>query len=393
MPLDHSTAARSPLVDMSRHDLESYSITNLLRSIADPRNHPHGLEREVSDTIAKRLDRSTAGFFIPTTIPIDRRMVDAARTMTGQRATSATAYAATTGSTGSNSLIATNLLAGSFIEVLRNKAKVMGLGARMLSGLVGNISIPRQTGPSTAFWIAPEGTDIPESEASFDNVAMTPRTVGTYSQVTRQMLMQSTPEIEMLVRDDLAAVMALAIDAAAISGTGANGQPTGILNTTGIQSLALGTNGGALTFDAMVGLETLLAEANVQETDLAYLTNAKQIGALKLLKDTTGKYLWTQYTGNSFPATGTPGEVNGYKVARSNQVPSNLVKGTSGAALSAVILANWSELIIGEWGVMELLPNPYGAGFKSGSIEFRALQSVDIAVRHPASFAAITDAL
>ena len=261
----------------------------------------------------------------------------------------------------------------------------------MLSGLVGNIAIPRQDSATSTYWVSPEGADLTESEVLFDQVTMSPKTLGARSQYTRQLLMQSTPDIEMLVRDDLSKVMALAIDAACVSGTGANGQPTGILNTAGIGSVALGANGGAITIDALIDLETTLTEANVDEENLAYLTNAKQIGALKKLKDANGRYLWTQYPGVFGQRTPTPGEINGYMAARSNNVPSNLTKGT-GTNLSAVIFGNWGELIIGEWGVLEVLPNPYGAGFNSGSIDIRALQSVDVKMRHTASFAAITDA-
>lgn len=378
-------------LDLSPTEQKQYSLIRAIAASMSGNWKGAGFELECSQAIAKRANRETTGFFMPSDIPIDAAMANAARAMAAQRTTSATAYAATLGTNGTASMIATNLLAGSFIEVLRNKARVMSLGARMLTGLVGNVTIPRQDTASSAYWISPEGSDITESEATFDLISMTPRTLGAYSMMTRQMMMQSTPDIEMLVREDLAAVMALAVDLGCISGTGANGQPTGILNHSGIQSVPLGTNGGPITFDALVALETLLTEQNVDETNLAYLTNAKLIGELKLLKDTTGRYLWTQYTGNSFPATGTPGEVNGYKVARSNQVASNLTKGT-GTGLSAVIFANWSELIIGEWGVMEIVPNPYGAGFKSGSIEIRAMQSLDINLRHPVSFAAITDA-
>jgi HK97 family phage major capsid protein/HK97 family phage prohead protease len=380
-------------IDASVKELKSYSLIRALNAAITKDWTKAGFELECSAEIQKRAGRDgTNGFFLPMNIPTDTRAAEARRMLGGERTTSATAYGATvnTGQGGGN-LVATNLLAGSFIEVLRAKARVMSLGARMLSGLVGNVAIPRQDTATASYWVSPEGADVTEAEAVFDLVSMTPHTIGARSQITRQMLMQSTPDIEMLVRDDLAAVLGLGIDLAAISGTGADGQPTGILNRAGIGSVALGTNGGPITIDALIALETSLMTQNVDENDLNYLTNARQVGALKTLKDTNGRYLWTQYPGVFGQRTPTPGEINGYPVARSNQVPSDLTKGT-GTGLSAVIFANWSELFIGEWGVLEILPNPYGAGFNSGSVDIRALQSVDINLRHVASFAAITDA-
>ena len=380
-------------IQLSASEIEKYSIC---RGIISQLTRGNSLEVEISNQIKKDCGgeighRGLAGLMVPSDLPFGVKGSRALALAEAQRATSATAYGATVGTTGGSSLVATTLLAASFIDVLRAKAKVMSLGPTLLSGLVGNVAIPRQDTPASAYWLSPEGSDATESEGTFDQVTLSPKTVGARSQYTRQLLMQSTPDIEMLVRNDLAKVLALAIDAASISGTGANGQPTGILNTVGIGSVALGANGAPLTIDALIELETALTEANVDEENLAYLTNAKQIGVLKQLKDANGRYLWTQYPGVFGQRTPAPGEINGYPVARSNNVPSNLTKGT-GTNLSAAIFGNWSDLVIGEWGAIEILPNPYGAGFNSGSIDIRALQSVDVKLRHAASFAAITDA-
>jgi HK97 family phage major capsid protein len=389
-------AASAGFVDASAREFKSYSIVRAVMASLTGDWSKAGFERECSNAVAKRADKETNGFFLPVNLPFSVEGVrslppDLARAMEAERATSATAYGATINASNASNLVATNLLAGSFIEMLRAKARVMSLGPTMLSGLVGNVAIPRQDAAAQVYWVSPEGTDLTESEGNFDMVTLSPHTLGARSQYTRQLLMQSTPDIEMLVRNDLAKVMALGMDAAVIAGTGANGQPTGILNTAGIGSVAMGANGGPITIDALIDLETSLATANVDETNLAYLTNSKQIGALKKLKDTTGRYLWTQYPGVFGQRTPTPGEINGYPVARCNNVPGGLTKGT-GTNLSAAIFGNWSDLIIGEWGVLEILPNPYGAGFNSGSIDIRALQSVDVKLRHAASFAVITDA-
>ena len=128
------------------------------------------------------------------------------------------------------------------------------------------------------------------------------------------------------------------------------------------------------------------------EDNLAYLTNAKVVGALKKLKSTTGQYLWTNSPLGQ--RSGTPGEINGYSVARTNQARSNLTKGSASGVASEVYFGNWSELLIGEWGVLEIVPNPYDStAFKQGGILLRAMQSIDVQVRHAASFAVMSDAL
>jgi HK97 family phage major capsid protein/HK97 family phage prohead protease len=360
--------------DMSGKEKARYSMLRAINAVINKNWKEAGFELEVSNDIGKRMGKSSDGFFMPTNIPFAQRAQ----------------YAAGAPATGGVN-VATNLLAGSFIEVLRNKARVMQLGATVLSGLVGNVDIPRQNGASSTFWVTEAG-NLTESEATFDKVSLALKSIGTFSAITRQMLMQSTPDIEMLARADLIAQIALGIDLAALSGTGAGGIPLGIANIAGIGSVIGGTNGAQLSIDHVIDLETQIAQANADVDSMAYLANAKSVGWLKKAKSTTGQYLWTNIPGGQ--RSGTPGEINGYAVARSNQARSNLTKGTAAGICSEVFFGNWSELLIGEWGVLEIMPNPYDATlFKQGGVLLRAMQSLDVAVRHAASFATMSDAL
>lgn len=369
--------------DMSAKEKANYSMIRAINAAINQNWKEAGFELEVSNDIAKRMGRGTQGFFMPTNLPV--------RTGPGVQ------YADASGSgTGGAALVATNLLAGNFIEVLRNKARVMQLGATVLSGLTGNVDIPRQSGVTSTYWVT-EGGAVTEAEPAFDKITLQHRTIGALQAVTRRMLAQSTPDIEMLLRADLIAQIALGIDAAALYGTGLNGQPTGIAATSGIGAVVGGTNGAALTIDHLIDLETALTENNAPEESLAYLGNARTVGALKKLKSTTGQYLWTNLPGGQ--RSGTPGEINGYTFARSNQARKNLTKGTQDGSTAAkscseIFFGAWSELLIGEWGVLEIVPNPYDSTlYPQGGVLLRALQSLDIGVRHPVSFARMADAI
>jgi len=366
--------------DLSPKEKARYSMMRAVNAALTGNWEKAGFELECNNAVSKSLGRGAQnerGFFIPTNIPMAQR---AAYTV-------GTPGSGTTGGT----MVATNLLAGSFIEVLRNKARVLQLGATMISGLVGNVDIPRQTGQSATFWTA-EGVNTSEGEATFDKVSLSMKTIGTFSQITRNMLMQATPDIDMIARADMMAAIALGIDLAALSGSGSGAQPLGIANISGIGSVVGGTNGAAVSIDNYIDLETQVTNANVPEDTLAYLTNARTIGSTKKLKSTTGQYLWTNAPNGQ--RLGTPGEINGYPVARSNQARNNLTKGTSSGVCSEIFFGAWSELLIGEWGVLEIVPNPYDAAvYKNGGVLLRALQSLDIQVRHAASFATMSDAL
>lgn len=372
-------AGRSGDVDLSEREQREYSLVRAIQASISKDWSKAGLEREVSLTLARETNRETEGFFMPLNLRMEQRA----------------AYAVGATATGGAN-VATNLLAGSFIEVLRNNALIMNLGPTVLSGLVGNIAIPRQISQTQTYWVT-EASAITEAEATFDQVTLSPKQLGARSQYSRLMLQQSTPDIEGLVRNDLARVMALGIDLAAINGSGSSGQPKGILNQSGIGTVAMGTNGAAFVnattagvsgIDQLIQLESKLDIANALNGSLAYLTNAKVVAALKQLKTQYADYLWTDNLDNR--AAGTPGMINGYPVARSNQMPSSFTKG-SGTNLSGLIFGDFSQLLIGMWGGIEVLPNPYGAGYSAGSVDIRAMQTVDINVRHAEAFAAITD--
>jgi len=206
------------------------------------------------------------------------------------------------------------------------------------------------------------------------------------------MLLQGSLDVEALIRSDMLQNLALGIDLAAIVGTGLNNEPLGILNTPEIGSVAIGANGGAPGWNHLVELETLVSEANADANACYYLTNARTRGKLKTTSKVTGQdvFLWTDALNPGQAGGGTIGMINGSIAAVSNQVPSNGIKGT-GTGLSSIIFGDFSQLLIGLWGVLEIMPNPYGQGYPSGTVQIRAMLDADCALRHPEAFAVCTD--
>jgi len=279
--------------------------------------------------------------------------------------------------------VSTDLLVANFIELLRNRMMVRQAGATVLAGLVGDVAIPKQTGGATAYWVAESGAPT-EGAQTFGQLALAPKTVGAYTDISRKLLIQSAIDVENFVRIDLATILAIAIDLAALHGTGADNQPTGVAATSGIGSVAGGTNGLAPAWSHIVGLETEVAVDNADIGALGYMTNAKVRGKLKTVdKGTdTGNWVWD--------AGANP--LNGYPAHVTNQVSSALTKGTSSGVCSAIFFGNWADLIIGMWGGVDILADPY-TGSTTGTVRVVALSDVDIGVRHAESFAAMLDAL
>lgn len=403
--------AESPEVGLSEREVQSYSFCRALLAAQDPANARKiaPFEMEVSDAAqAKRDDtdprikeRMGAGAITLAVDVLNRGM----NVQSNQAAAMARALAArvsrssaemqsyfrdlTVGApTGGGNLVATELLGSSFIDLLRNAMILDRLGITMLRDLNGNIAIPSQTGAATGYWVA-EGGAPTESQQTIGQMPLTPKTVGAFTDFTRRLLLQSSLDVELFVRMDLARVLGLEVQNGAFNGTGASNQPTGLFNIAGLGSVAMGTNGSAPTYDMAVDLETAVANSNADIGNLAYVTNSKVRGKLRktqVFTGTNGQPVWTSGRERGI------GEVLGYDAYVTNTVPSNLVKGSSGAVCSAAAFGNWGDFVAGFWGGVDLMLDPY-ANATSGGKRVIALQDVDFNVRNVASFAVVKDIL
>lgn len=346
------------------------SLTRAVRSIVE-NGHLDGREREISDELTRRHGRKPEGFYIaPSSL---------------QKRTSMTT---TSGSLGGYT-VPTDHRGDLMIDILSNVSKVRDLGATILRNLQGDISIPKLTQSTTAEWVS-EGSAANESNLTFGALAMSPKQVTGLVHYTRKLLLQSDPSIEDLVNRDLTRQIGLAVDQAAISGTGSSNQPAGILSTTGIGDVSGGTDGLLPAWSHIVALESEVAAANADMGALGYLTNAYVRGILKettkVSSDAGAGFIWEPGNEPGFDS------LNGYRAAVSNQVPSNLDKGSSTDVCSAIIFGNWSDLIIAEFGAIDIIVDPYTYA-STGNIRIAAHYFCDIGVRHADSFAAMQDTL
>ena len=372
-------------VELDQRDAASYSISAGIRAAlnGDWSSREAGLVREMSQEVQQQSGFSQSGkrgFFVPFS------------------ALSKRATYVTSGATTGGNLVATDLMADEFIEALRNNSVMLNLGVRTMTGLVGDVAIPRRSGVASTYYLSTETTAITQSESTFDQVTLSPKNLAALSKYSRQTLLQATPGIEDLIRRDLTDGINLGIDLGILNGSGSSGQPTGILNTAGIGSVALGTNGGAITVNSLVDLEeqVLIDNGAVNRDAIGYVTNAKVLAELKKLRaggstTTDGAYLVNDQL-DAIGRGGTPASVNGYPLYVTNQVPSNLTKGTSSGVCSAVLMGDFSQAMVGFYGNgIEIVVGEDSDDFSKALTSVRAIVSYDVAVRHAESFAAILD--
>jgi HK97 family phage major capsid protein/HK97 family phage prohead protease len=366
--LDKLAAAptETDTIDLTPREAKEYSY---VRAIAAALGRAEGqtvsgFEVEISQDIERNMPQNykrNGGIFVPLTL---------------QRAAIAEALYNTSGK-GASTVFTQP---GEFIDMLRNASVAVGLGARVMSGLTGPVSFPSQTAASTAYWMPEnDGTDVTASNATLSSVSLTPKTLQATTAFSRQLMAQASMDVEAFIRTDLAAVHALAWDVAVMHGTGSNNQPTGIYAASNVNAVAMG---GVPTFGKLVDMITEVLKDNALAGSLAFATTPGMAGKLAqtvVAASTDTRMIWAGALDN--------GNLAGYKAVASNQVSAVL----GGGSEHGLIFGNWQDAMIGMWGALELVVDPY-AKKKQGMIEVTSFQLCDVALRHVGSFCKATGA-
>ena len=352
--ISNNTPLETPSeIGMTKEEVRDFSLVKAIRAMANPSDRQAQkdaeFEFECSAEAARQYGKDAQGIMLP---------AEVLKTW-GKRDIN---------SSDDSTLISEDYRGGDFIDVLRNESSVMQAGATMLRGLQGNVVIPKKTAASSAGWIATEGTAASESEFTSGSVTMSPKVIGAFTDATRLLLQQSSLDVENLIRDDLTKSIATAIDLGALAGSGSSGQPTGIANTSGINTTTFAAANP--TWAEIVAMESAVANDNALTGSLGYICRPADFGTLKTTEKASGTAQFVVSPDNT---------MNGYNVIRSNQV-------TSGD----FYFGNFADLLIGMYGGLDITVDPYALS-TSGGVRIVALQTVDVAVRHAVSFCKSSD--
>jgi HK97 family phage major capsid protein len=317
-------------------ELRSYSVAKAIREASA--GNLTGVEREQHDELSK--GREVRGVMIPTAMIFGEQR------------------AMTVGGSAGNT-VATAM--GGLIDRLRPTLAVQGLGATVISGLVGNLDLPRLTSGPTAHWVAEDGSST-ASDSTFDKVSLAPKTVTGEMYLSRRLTLQSGVAIESLLRNDLAFVLAQALDRAAVQGGGTN-EPEGILEQ-------ITANATASTVLSDIAADLIAAlEIDDVTGSTGFLTSPKLLATVRKTKDGNGRLI---------PAS----EIfHSETVVSSNNVPND----GGSPAKEHLIFGAWSNLVIGYWSGVDILANPYSDASKGG-LRLHAFLDADVAIRHDEAF-------
>jgi len=344
-----------PEIGLTTKEAQAFSIRKAVQAMVTGDWADAGFEREASKAVASKIaslgvERSGSGkgFFIP--LEVQKRDMLVA-----------------TAANGGN-MVATTLRPQDFIEMLRARMLSAEIGVRTLSGLVGNADITKHTGAATGYWLSSESTAITESQQTIGLLQLRPKNLGAYTEVTRQLLLQSTPDADSFIMDDLAKSLARSVDAAVFAGSGASGQPTGIIGTAGVGAVS----GTSLGLAGLIECQTDVAAANALHAGCRYVATPTVAGLLTQRARIASTDSVTLWKGNI-----NDGTVEGYQAHTSNNLPA-----------ATAIFGDFSQAILAEWGVLEVDVNPF-ANFAAGITGIRAFYTCDVGVRVPGAFTVV----
>jgi len=365
---------KKQITDKDRRDLSKYSLLRAMRM--HMAGKLDGIEAEMHQegvNELRNLDIEPVGLVVPRLL------------MHGERGyipkAERRAITATGGSAGSEGGVMIPTEVTPLITTLLDKMVLAGLGTTFWTDLNGNINLPT-AGAITAAWDA-ETDSLTDGAPSFTKSSITPHRLGAVVPISKQQLLQTSPTLERDVINMMLETIGIYVQRAAINGAGGD-DPTGLLGTSGIGAVVGGDNGAAPTWAHIVQLEQEVSVDNADIGTLAYLTNPKVRGKLKTTETANGNGIFV------WPMNGNM--LNGYTAGVSTSVPSNLTKGTSSEVCSAIIFGNFQDLIIAQWGGMDITIDPYTSA-KAGKVEIVANTFWDIVLRRAVSFAAMQDAL
>ncbi|ELB2912181.1 phage major capsid protein [Vibrio parahaemolyticus] len=333
------------VLGLSDNDVRRYSLINAVRASITGNWKQAGFEREVSVALADKMGKDARGFYVNYEV----------LAQLGRAAQS-------TNPGVGGELVATDLWSSEFIDLLRPNSIAAGLGVRFATGLVGNVDIPKMTSGASFYWID-EDEDGTDSNVGLGVIKMSPKTIAGAVPITRRLMQQSTPDIDVLVRDELLRGLGLGIDQAVFLGTGLNNQPLGIKNQTGVHAIQVPA--GGWDWKTIVSFETAVAESNALAESMAYAMRPSVRGDLKTTEKSAGtaKYLWEG------------DQVNGYTGAVSTQLEAD-----------AILHGDFSQALVGMWGALDLTVDKSTKAASGGTV-LRVFQDADVAVRHGQAFA------
>lgn len=359
-------------VGMTQAEVNRYSLARALQASVTGDWTKAGFEREASRALERASAQTAEGFFVPSEI-WGRRNFNVGT------------------SSEAGNLVATDLRSDLFTDALRERMVLGQLGVRIVSGLTGNVDIPRKSVAGTLGMLSEIGS-ASETQPTTAKVTLSPKRIAAYVEVSKQALIQSALPLEAMLRDDLLMGAASLIENQCFNGVGSNNEFLGLRYVSGIGTATGGANGAAVAWSHYLDLEAACANANAfPGAQSGYVINTKTLNKSKQVVKST--YLDFIIPSDTAPDGAGMLRANNRRLAVTNFLPSNLTKGTSTTICSAALFSSdWSMAVLGLFGAPDIVVDPYSLA-ATGQVRITLNQFADMVVRQPAAIAKIEDLL
>lgn len=286
--------------------------------------------------------------------------------------------------TAGGSLVGTEHLAPLSFSAARYAASVLGpAGVTYVPLTVGDAEVPL-INKADAYWIG-DGQEVTESTPTTGLANFNLRTVAAHVDVERRLIKAG---IGAMLFPELARALGEAEEKAAFAGAGYASQPLGLIYSEGVTVGAIGTNGGLVSYDALLDLTGPVLNASAPRGTLGFITSATMRDTLSRTNvDAEARELFVWQPPQRADADGSIGT---HPAWATTACPNNLTKGEA-TECSAVIFGAWSDLAVARWGGVDIIVDPYSLAAQ-GVVRVFAFADVDVAVTRPESFAMILDA-
>jgi len=263
------------------------------------------------------------------------------------------------------------------IPLLAAKSVIRGMGPRVLNLPQTNaVSIPRKTASTTAYWVG-ESSSITESQPTLGDIQLRLKTVAALCKLPNELLEDSQPSADALVKEDMTDVLARAEDLAIIQGSGGT-EPLGLYNDPSVSSTSLTA---AITYDDLMDVMYAIEVANA--TYSGWLMHPRSKNTLRKVKNGIGDLVWQQ----GDVTKSNPDRLLGLPCFYTTQIPINLTVGAITSS-SYIMLGDFKELLIAQKraGLTIAASSETSDAFAKNQTWFRALRRLDAGPRQPDAF-------
>lgn len=278
--------------------------------------------------------------------------------------------------TAAGFLVPPDVMRDALIPLLRAPLILDQVGVARMSGLTyAPVQMPRQSSAATGYWVG-ETASVTETDQGVEMISLNPHKAGAATRISNTLIRKTPAAAEEFVRRDLAEVMRRLVEQAFFQGSGVSGQPLGLKNISGINTVSFSSSTDITKWSK---LQEMVKEIEIDNANIANLvwvmhpTDYQILAAIQLPQAASSQGYPVLSVGNVVEKQ--PRSLYGYPIFTTT----NITAGT-------LFLFDPADVVFADWGPMELRATSEGATLALADMTLvTAFQEVDVEAYHAVS--------